>query len=166
MSSRSSDVLEPLLAPLYFIAMLLIATPAMDFATSVLPLRVASIEWRFATVGLLSGFLLTPLLGVVIAIALAAYAEHLRFLRVLSIANGVVALLLVVLMVFFALDIVQLRSVVQAQAKEAFQGAALKAVIKYLAFILAMAWLSVRGMRASRWSVPSARRAPAVAIRV
>lgn len=166
MSSRSSDVLEPLLAPLYFIAMLLIATPAMDFATSVLPLRVASIEWRFATVGLLSGFLLTPLLGVVIAISLAAYAEHLRFLRVLSIANGVVALLLVVLMVFFALDIVQLRSVVQAQAKEAFQGAALKAVIKYLACILAMAWLSVRGMRASRWSVPSARRAPAVAIRV
>lgn len=166
MSSRHTDSLEPFLAPLYFIALLLIATPAMDFATSVLPLRVASIEWRFATVGLLSGFLLTPLLGVVIAIALAAYAEHHRFLRMLSIVNGVVALLLVVLMVFFALDIVQLRSVVQAQAKEAFQGAALKAVIKYVAFILALAWLSVRGMRASRWSVPSSRRAPAVAVRV
>lgn len=165
MPPRSSDSLEPLVAPLYFVALLLIATPAVDFATSVLPLRVENIEWRFATVGLLSGFLLTPLLGIIIALGLASYAEHYRFLRLLSIVNGVVALLLVILMVFFALDIVQLRSVVQPQAKDAFQLAALKAVAKYAAFILALAWLSVRGMRAARWSVPSSRRAPAIAVR-
>jgi hypothetical protein len=164
--SRSFDSLELLLAPLYFIAVLLIATPMMDFATSVLPLRLESIEWRFATVGLLSGFLLTPLLGILIAIALAAYADHLRFLRVLSIVNGVGAVLFVALLIFFALDVIQLRSVVQEQAKAQFQAAAVKAVVKHATFILALGWLSVRGYRASRWSVPSSRRVPSVAVRV
>ena len=78
MTSRSFENAESLVAPLYFIAALLIATPLMDFATSVVPLRPGSLEWRFASVGLLSGFLLTPLLGLVIALAVAAYADDVR----------------------------------------------------------------------------------------
>jgi len=162
MSSRHFDSLELLLAPLYFIAALLIATPVMDFATSILPLRGSSIEWRFATVGLLSGFLLTPLLGIVIAIALAAYADQLRFLRILSILNGVVAILFSIRLILFALDVIQLRSVVQEQAKGAFQAAAAKAVVKHATFILALGWLSVRGFRASRWALPARMRVSAI----
>lgn len=164
MSSRHFDSLETLLGPLYFIAALLIVTPLMDFATSVLPLRVSSIEWRFATVGLMSGFLLTPLLGIVIVIALAAYADHLRFLRLLSVLNGTVAVLFVILLILFALDVIQLRSVVQEQAKGAFQTAAAKAVVKHATFIVALGWLSVRGFRASRWSVPARKRVTAVPV--
>lgn len=163
MTSRHFDSLEMLLPPLYFIAALLIAIPVMDFATSILPLRPGSIEWRFASAGLLSGFLLTPLLGIVMAIALAAYADQLRFLRVLSIVNGVVVLIFAMLLILFLLDIIQLRSAVQAEAKSAFQAAAVKAVIKHATFILALGWLSVRGFRASRWASRTPRRVQSVA---
>lgn len=158
MTPRSFENAESLVAPLYFIAALLIATPLMDFATSVVPLRPGSLEWRFASVGLLSGFLLTPLLGLVIALAVAAYADHMGFVRVLSILSGGVAVIFVIVLVLFMLDIVQLRSAVQDQARAAFKGAATKAVIKHVSFIAALGWLAIRGFRASRSEVPARRK--------
>lgn len=158
MTSRPFDSAEALIAPLYFIAALLIATPLMDFATSVMPLRLGSLEWRFASVGLLSGFLLTPLLGLVIAIAVASYADHMRFLRLLSLFNGAIAIVFLVVLILFVLDIVQLRSVVQDQARAAFQSAATKAVVKHLCFIVAIGWLAIRGFRASQWGLPVSKR--------
>lgn len=164
MTSRSFDSAEALVAPLYFIAALLIATPLMDFASSVLPLRAASLEWRFASVGLLSGFLLTPLLGVIVALAVAVYADHVGFVRVLSILNAVVAVLFIVVLVLFVLDIIQLRSVVQEQAKAAFQSAATKAVVKHACFIIALGWLAIRGLRTARWAMPASSRRPASSV--
>ena len=162
MTSRPFENAEALVAPMYFIAALLIATPVMDFATSVLPLRLGSLEWRFASVGLLSGFLLTPLLGLVIALAVAAYADHMGFVRVLSILSGAVAVIFIIVLVLFLLDIVQLRSAVQDQARAAFKSAAMKAVIKHVCFIAALGWLAIRGFRASQWGLPVRRKASVI----
>lgn len=158
MTSRPFDSAEPLVGPIYLIAALLVLTPVMDFATSVLPLRVDNIEWRFATVGLLSGFLLTPLLGLAIAYAVASWADHAAVLRILGILSLVVTGLFVVLLVFFGLDIVQLRSAVQDQARPQFQAAAAKAVVKHVCFIIALGWLGFRGLRAARWALPLHKR--------
>jgi hypothetical protein len=163
MTSRRLDDAEPLFAPLYFVAFLLVATPGIDFVTSVLPLRPSNIEWRFATVGLLSGFLLTPLLGIVIAMGTAALAGHGRVQRGLAILNAVVSVVGIVVLVLFLLDIVQLRSVVQAEAKAPFEGAALKAVLKHLSFLVASGWLARRGFAASRWAAEGTKR-PAAAV--
>ena len=164
MTSRRFDGAEALEAPLYFVALLLIATPAIDFLTSVLPLRPSNIEWRFATVGLLSGFVLTPLLGIVLAMLVALSAGHSRFQRVVAVMNAVLAVAFTITLVFFLLDIVQLRSAVQAEAKAAFQGAATKAVIKHLTFIVAVSWLARRGFLASSWSAPQAKRQAAAVV--
>ncbi len=144
---------DALIAPLYLLAVLLVATPAMDFVTSIVPLRFADIEWRFASVGLLSGFLLTPLLGIGLAMGVAAYASHQRFQRVLGIVNLLIAALFVALLLFFLLDIFQLRNVVQAEAKGAFESAASKAVVKHITFVIAMAFMGWRGVRMSKWTV-------------
>ena len=163
MTSRRLDDAEPLVAPLYFVALLLVATPTIDFVTSVLPLRPSNIEWRFASVGLLSGFLLTPLLGIVVAMVTAATTGQSRVQRALAIVNAATCGIGIVILLMFLLDIVQLRSVVQAEAKASFQGAALKAVLKHVSFIVATGWLARRGFQASRWAGEGTKR-PAAAV--
>jgi hypothetical protein len=160
MTTRRFDSGDALIGPLYLIALLLIGTPLMDFVSSVLPLRPGELQWRFASVGLLSGFLLTPLLGIVLALGVAIYADHARFIRLLSAFNVGVAVLFVIVLGAFALDILQLRSVVQAEAKAAFEAAAVKAVVKHGCFIVALGWLGIRGFRASRWALPVPKRTP------
>lgn len=164
MSSRHPDGPEALVGPLYFVALLLVATPTMDFVTSVLPFRLGSIEWRFASVGLLSGFLLTPLLGMVLAMGVAQMASHLRFQRVVAVVGLTVTVLFAALFVLFVLDIFQLQSVVQEEARDAFSSAAQKAAIKHLCFLVALGWLSYGAIRVSRWSVPEPKRRPAAVV--
>ncbi|MEP7384203.1 MAG: hypothetical protein ABI910_21180 [Gemmatimonadota bacterium] len=149
---------EALIAPLYFLAFLLVATPVMDFATSIIPTRPSDIEWRFASVGLLSGFLLTPLLGIALAMGVARFAGHLRVQRVMALLTLTAAGLFVALLLFFLLDIFQLRSAVQAEAAEAFSSAATKAVIKHASFVVALGVMGWSGFRMSRWSRPEPRR--------
>ncbi|MCC6927701.1 MAG: hypothetical protein IT359_01810 [Gemmatimonadaceae bacterium] len=161
---NSSERADALIVPAYLIAFLLVATPAMDFVTSILPLRLGDIEWRFASVGLLSGFLLTPLLGVLLAMGVAAYAEHVLLQRILAIVNLVLGACFAVLVAFFVLDILQLRSVVQAEAKAAFESAASKAIVKHLSFVVASLVLGWRGLRASRENIMATPQRPRASV--
>jgi hypothetical protein len=164
MSRKRPDGAEALIAPLYLLAFLLVATPLMDFISSIIPLRPEDIEWRFASVGLLSGFLLTPLLGIALAIGVAHLGRHLRFQRIMAIANLVIAVACVGLMVFFVLDIFQLKAAVQPEAAEPFQSAARKAVIKHVSFFVALGSLGWGGLRMSRWSAPDESRRPQASV--
>jgi chromate transport protein ChrA len=158
MSLKQPEGPEALIAPLYVVAFLLVATPVMDFATSIIPARPSDIEWRFASVGLLSGFLLTPLLGIALAMGVARFAGHVRTQRIMALLNLAVTVLFVALLLFFLLDIFQLRSAVQPEAAEAFASAATKAVIKHGSFIVTLGVMGWSGFRMSRWSVPEPRR--------
>lgn len=164
MSPKRPDGAEALIAPAYLLAVLLVATPIMDFVTSIVPLRLGDIEWRFASVGLLSGFLLTPLLGIALAIGAAHLGGHLRFQRLLAVVNLVVAVSCIGLLVFFVLDIFQLKAAVQPEAAQAFESAALKAVIKHVSFALTLGFLGWRGIRVSRWGAPAESRRPQAAV--
>ena len=157
----SSENADALIAPAYLVAFLLVATPAMDFVTSIVPMRLGDIEWRFASVGLLSGFLLTPLLGIMAAMWVAAIAGHGTLQRAIAIANMVVGGLFALLLVFFLLDVLQLRGVVQPEAKSAFESAASKAVVKHATFVFTMLYLGWRGLRVAKATVKEAPRARA-----
>ncbi|MBK8250340.1 MAG: hypothetical protein IPK85_23535 [Gemmatimonadetes bacterium] len=163
MSQRRSEIIETLAGPLYLIAFLLIATPALDFVSGVLPLRLDNIEWRFASVGLLSGFLLTPVLGIVLAILVAASSGHDLMQRLTAFLLIGLSLAFTLLLVFFLLDIVQLRSAVQAESKSQFEGAAWKAVAKHLLFVVVMFWLGLRMLKVPR-SVSASHKRPAAVI--
>lgn len=153
------DADEVLSAPLYAFAGLLIGLPLVDFVTSVLPVSVSNIQWRFATVGLLSNFLMTPMIGMGILIVVAAVREHLVFQRLLATTNGLIVLLLTAVLVFFALDIVQLNAMIPPEGLKSFQNAAFKAIVKYLASILVLTWLTAAGWRVSSWRASRRRTA-------
>lgn len=160
MTSRHTEGGEALVAPLYFLAVLLLVTPVADFFTSIIPFRVGELQWRFASVGLLSGFLLTPLIGIGLLMGVAHYANHLRTQRLVAIVNLAVTVLFVLLLCAFLLDVLQLRNEVQAEARSAFAAAATKAAAKHVSFIIALGWLSRSGFRMSRWPTGMTERAP------
>jgi hypothetical protein len=156
----SDDVQHTLAAPLYAFALLLVVIPVVDFVQSVGTPQPGNIQWRFATVGLLSSVLLTPMLGLGIAIVVAAFRRHLRALRLLALLSALAAIALMLLTLGFTLDVLQLRNSVPAQGESAFRGASVKAVLKHLAAAFVLGLLGVRAWRLSAWRVSAAERTP------
>ena len=95
-----------------------------------------------------SAFLLTPLIGVCIAAAVAA--AHRRVLRLFGFlsALGAVALLLVTIM--FTLDVVQLWGQVPLEGQSSYRIGATRAWVKNLAVVAALVWLAVGALRGAR----------------
>ena len=147
MSSNNSDTLERLSKPIYFVALLLIVTPLADFVTSVWPLQLREIRWRFASVAMIGGFLFTPLLGATLALFLATVLEHRTTQRVVSILNLLVAVLLVGMLLGLSFDTLQLRKAVPPDAQTAFRTSAVRAAFKHGSVALATLWLGLVGMR-------------------
>lgn len=152
MNSRYADPEGALAAPFYAFAVLLVATPTIDFVTSIFPMQLRSPQWRFASAGLLSGYLLTPMLGIAIAMTVSAIRGQAGVQRFLSVVNLLLALLLLVLLVSFVLDVMQLNGVVPADGIRAFHAAAAKAVFKYATSILVLIVFAVRGWKLASWT--------------
>jgi hypothetical protein len=143
-------VLKRLAAPAYFVAALLVVLPILDFLTNVWPPQPGHAVWRYGSAGLFTGFVLTPLLGVLVALGVAAVAEHGRALTVLGITSVVVAVLFVLLTGLFVLDGLQVRASVPPQSKVRFELGIWRAVVKYLVVAGALTWLGVAARRAGR----------------
>lgn len=146
-----SERLAPLAGPMYCIAALLIITPLGDFLSGVWPWRPAALDWRFASSGLLSGFLLTPLLGALVAIGVAAMAGSDRLMRVFGIVTIVAGGVCVLILGAFLLDVVQLKSSIPEQQQRPFLDASIKAFLKYVMAAAASLWLGMRAYRLGRW---------------
>ena len=144
----------------YFLAFLLIVTPAIDYATNITPWRPGSVDWRYAAVGLLSGFLLTPLLGMALASLLAATGQR-RARVVVGIVNVLCAAGLVILIPLYALDFLQVRASVPAADVAPFTLGGLKALAKHVTAAIAFLWLGVallRGLPRARGRNTAARK--------
>lgn len=140
-----------------FVAFLLVATPLLDYLTNITPWLPGNVDWRYGVVGLLSGFLLTPLLGMVLASLLAVLVNR-RGPRMivgwLDVAGGAALLLLVPL---FLLDFLQIRAGVPPAEMPTFQLAGVKAMLKHITAGLAFLWL---GYATLRGLPPKGRRGP------
>ena len=136
--------------PLFFIAAGLILIPLLDFAVSILPLDFGNLRWRWSTLGLLTGFLFTPLFAIILVCFLAAMLEDRMAQRVVSVLNLATAVILVVFLIAYALDVVQLRADLPEEDRLPFYMSAVRAGAKFLFFILAWLWLGIAGLRASK----------------
>jgi hypothetical protein len=159
-AQAASNRLTALAGPAYAIAALLVITPLGDFASGVWPWRVGALDWRFASSGLLSGFLLTPLLGALIAIAVAAARGSERLLRVFGIATLVSGAFCVLVLIGFVLDAIQLNGSIPVPQRRAFLDASVKAFLKYVMACAASYWLGMRAYKLGRWSAPERASAP------
>src|SRR5688572_1491582 len=77
---------------LYLFAAVLVASPLIDLFSTAWPPRIADLSWRYGFLGLAAGYLHTPMLGVVLAMAVAYWQEHTGTLRALGIVSALVAL--------------------------------------------------------------------------
>lgn len=156
MTDRGLPALDTLAGPLYFLAILLIGTPLLDILANTWPLHVGDVAWRYGSVGMFSGFVLTPLLGIALACWLATSLGHRMRQRVLMVACLVAAVVLLVAALGFVLDVLQLRHNVPTsppQTRWAFDVGAVKALLKYFTAAIALAWM---GLSLRRWLRASA----------
>jgi hypothetical protein len=147
MTESQRGRLEIVAGPIGFVALLLVAVPVFDLFANVWPLRPGSLHWRFGTSGLLSGFLLTPLLGLALLTVVAAFRARRATLLALTLANGLGALLLFALVPLFILDFLQLRGTVPPVEKALFDASGVKAVVKHAACALALLGLTLGNLR-------------------
>ena len=117
---------------LYLISALLVFIPLVDFVTSIVPYLPGSTKWRFASGALFAGFLLTPLLGVALAMIVAGLMNHRFVLRWIGILSIVAAVGLVAACALLALDIIELRSTAEFGVKSAVVLSGVRAVFKNL----------------------------------
>ena len=145
--------------PAYLVAALLILIPLLDTALSVFPPRMSDVSWRFGATGLFSRALMTPLLGLLIAFAVALLVDQRRVLRVIAVVSGISAAMLVGTVILFTLDALQMRSQVRIEAKSAFDVASAVALAKYGLCILVLAAFTVAGWKSARRERKSASHA-------
>lgn len=142
-SSAQMNNLRKTAVPVYVIAAFLILSTALDLLQAAWPPQVGWVNWRVLVVGALARMLAVPLLGLVLAFGAALMLEQARALRFLAGLNAVLAGLLLVGLVFYALDVFQLRAQVIDQNRSMYDVGIVVSFAKYgLGFValLALAW--------------------------
>jgi len=157
---RSHSDLRAIAWPVYLAGILTALLPMVDLLASVWPPRLGQVEWRFGTLGLLSGFTLSPLLGLIMCMAAAAVLEHRIVQRVLAVFALIGAAKMAAIIVIFSLDWLQFRAAAPADARTGMDVGSVKAIIKHALVAASLIWLGIAGWRASRREYRARRSTP------
>ncbi len=142
--------LRPLAWAAYSVAFILIVVPLTEVLLGIWPLRIGQVNWRFGAAGLVSQSVITPLLGMLLAVTTAALVEHRVTARVLAgfaLLGGVLGALALAM---FSLDALEARSAVRTESLQAFDKAAVVAAVKFVLGSISAVLLGVGGWKASR----------------
>ena len=112
----------------YLLAFYLVITPLLDALTRILPVRPGDVGWRFGAMGLVFNTLVTPLLGLFLAMLAAVFLGHRQMLRWLSVVSYTATVGLALGLVLFMLDYVQARAGVVAEQQGGVDMVSWKAV--------------------------------------
>jgi hypothetical protein len=155
---------ERLTWPTYLVSAMLVLFPLVDLATAALPINIRSIQWRFGIVGLLSGGLVTPILGILLSLIIAALADRKLALRIVAIIATITGALILLSVPLFILDAVQMRARAM-QANPPAPGAAARILLAAsfaLLKLLLLGGISIVmarvGFRAARKTKPGDRK--------
>jgi len=142
-------------APSYIAAASLILFPIFDQLMQLVPTaKLHDARWRFGAVGLMSNLFVLTIAGLLIAFLMSAALEHRVFQRVMAVLCAAAALALIMATGLFALDAIQVRSLMRPEAWSSWGVATLTAVGKFAVAIVALAWFAVAGFRSSKPSKP------------
>jgi len=147
MSTETSRVSSWYVAGAYSLCVVLVFWPAADLLTSAWPTQFGAIQWRYGFLGLMSAFLHTPILSIALAMALAFWIGHSAVIRGLAIVSLLGSLTLFLVMVFFALDVIQLRNATPPESLAAFQVGAVSSELKHLTAFVTLSLLGVGGWK-------------------
>lgn len=113
----SEDNLHRYLRALYLVGLLLVFVPLMDLLLRSFPPQFGTLQWRFATTGLMLGNYGTILLGTGLIGLVAALVGDRGALRALGMVALVMAVVTLAVVLLFALDTLQIRRLAAANYK-------------------------------------------------
>jgi len=135
---------------LYAIGFMLCLAPLMELAAGLGSVNPGAVPWRFGALGLMSGALVLPLVGIGTTFAAAVALEHRGMVRFLTAVAILLLVTVVGAIVIFGLDALQVRSQITQSAKRAFDLATIKAALTYATEILVLLVLSLNTLKAGR----------------
>jgi hypothetical protein len=148
---------QRIVLPAYAVAMIMIVFPVIDFVLQVWPPMLEQSSWRFGAIGIVSRLLITPFLGLLLVLVVAAWREHLRVLQAFTVLNAMLVLAFLALVVVFALDGLEVRALVTPETADRFDLTALVGLFKLgLAPALALLY-ALAGWKISRSVARAAR---------
>lgn len=120
----------------YLLALYLIFVPLFETTIAVWPLGVGDRQWRYGAVGLYTQTMMTPLLGLLIALGIALYVRNRGMIRAIAVVGGAAAAVTLLSIPIFLIDAVQIRGDVDANAVTAVNVTTGFAVFKMILAIL------------------------------
>ncbi|HEX8907149.1 MAG TPA: hypothetical protein VF771_20020 [Longimicrobiaceae bacterium] len=141
---------RPLVAAAYPVGALLFLIPGIEVTAGAWPFQTSELSWRFGVAGILMKTMVTPLLGLLLAMAAAAYLEHRRVLRSLSVVAMAIAVLTVVIAAMFSMDFLQLRAMVTPAQRTGMTVASATALLMAALVVPTAAALGLGGWKATR----------------
>ncbi|MEI6738806.1 MAG: hypothetical protein WCK74_00710 [Gemmatimonadaceae bacterium] len=143
----------------YLGAALLILIPFLQAGQQLWPLQLSDIRWRFQAATALSSILLLPFLGLTMVTMVARATENTAISRVAGTLAALFFVGLLGSMVLFALDALQLKSIVPSQSMSPFQTMSLRVVLATAIFTGAFFILMITAFKSSRARRPATSRA-------
>ena len=151
------DALRRLIPAAYAVAIVFLLSPLVDVVTNVYPFELGSVQWRYGAVGIMSNYLISGVFGLLLGTFAAVLGGHAKVLWVFFALNLALAVALVALLGLFALDVLQLRSMVRPEAADMFGIGAGKAALKLLLVAASLGLLGVVGFKAARGETAARR---------
>lgn len=142
-------------AAVYTIGGLFIVIPVFDLLLNLWPMAPGELGWRYGALGLFANFLHTPLLGALIVTLFAAAARHRRVLLAGGILWWVGTAVLLLALITFAFDALQLRATVLSESRLVYQTSVARALGKHATSAVAFGLLGYAAIRAARRLKPA-----------
>jgi hypothetical protein len=135
---------------IYIIAALMVVSPPLDIMLSMQQYVVSSPRWRFGAVGLLTGSMLLPMLGLVLASFTASLVGHRWVHRVVLVLAALMVLTNFAFMGSFALDSIEIRRQVNSNVVGRFDVTVVKTLLLQVVQIVTIALIARSTWRSSR----------------
>ena len=137
-------------AGLYLFAFVLVVTPIIDLTTTVWPLRFAELNWRYGFLGLAAGYLHTPLLGLVLAAAVAYWQGHSAALRTIGFVSVAVAVVLLPVMALWPFDFQQVSALREEELRQGVIAGGIIQELKYMGACMILALLGLGALATAK----------------
>ena len=143
-----TESMRRLRVPGYFILVLALTLPLVDTVMSVLPIKLDAFAWRFGAMGLFASAVGAPLLVLFLIYALAFAMGDRKVIAACGVMAAVLALIMLVGVVSFSLDALQMKSRIQAAGQLRFYTASVQATLKLVLQGIASLVFAVSAFRA------------------
>lgn len=141
---------RPLVSAAYLVGALLVLVPCIEVATGSWPFQTSELSWRFGVAGIVMKTMVTPLLGLLVAMSAAAFLEHRRVLRTLSVVAMLIAVGTLLVAAMFSMDFLQLRAMIAPPQRAGMTVASATALLMAALVVPTAAALGLGGWKATR----------------